>query len=171
MLAGSMAFGQKLRVSLEGGIAKPIGWQGQHTMQGEGGEVSLDYFFDDQWSLGAEIGLREFLFHSKYFQQPALRVITYEAVCGYHHKLSSYINAYGKLGLGVFQTSSSYRGDDDIFYPFTEVNAGLSPKLGFTYRLMPSLYLDMNASCSFSANRELAFVNVVVGFQYDFLKL
>tara|TARA_R110000850_G_scaffold133022_2_gene254120 strand:- start:144 stop:659 length:516 start_codon:yes stop_codon:yes gene_type:complete len=170
VLSTSSAFAQKLRVSLEGGIAKPVGWQAQYTLQGEGGEVSLEYFLNEKWSLGVDFGLREFLYHPIYFQQPSLRVKTYEAVGGYHIKLSSHVNAYGKLGVGVYHTRSTYRSDDQAFYHFNAVNAGLSPKVGFNYRLMPSLFLDMNGSYSFTTDRELGFFGVVVGFQYDFLE-
>ncbi len=170
VLSASTAFSQKLRVSLEGGIAKPVGWQAQYTMQGEGGEVCLEYFISKKWSVGVDFGLREFLYEPIYFQQPALRVKTYEAVGGYYVKLSSHVNVYGKLGVGIYQAGSTYRSDDEIFYHFTALNAGLSPKVGFNYQLMPSLFVDMNASYSFTTDRELAFFGVVVGFQYDFLE-
>lgn len=167
--AGNLA-AQKLRVSLEGGIAKPMGWQAQHTIQGQGGELAVDYFFDDNWSLGADVGLREFLYEPRYFKQPALRIKTFEAAFGYHSQVSSHVNVYGKLGMGLFHASTTYPGDDELFHEFRTVNVGFSPKIGFTYRLMPNLFVDMNASCSFSANREVAFMGVVVGFQYDILK-
>lgn len=130
----------------------------------------MEYFFNDKWSLGIDFGLREFLYEPIYFHQPALRIKTYEAVGGYHIKLSSHVNVYGKLGAGIYQSSSTYRSDDEAFFHFAELNAGLSPKVGFNYQLMPSLFLDMNASYSFTTDRELSFFGVVVGFQYDFLE-
>lgn len=140
LLFTSQVNAQKLNIGVNGAAALPLGDLADGTDFGFGGDLTLDYYFNDKFDLGIEAGYKTFPYSSDLADGEAINVIPIQLTAGYHMDIDDWIDLYGELGGGLFITSSTLSGAESY------TDAGISPRIGVAFELTPLLFLDVNAN-------------------------
>ncbi len=107
---------------------------------GIGGAVSLDYYFNDKFDVGIEVGFLNFPYEEP-FDDLALSMIPIQLTGAYHADLTEVMEFYGELGVGYFVL-----GGDVADLLADKGYLGVSPRLGLAYELSDRLFLDFNVN-------------------------
>lgn len=138
-LASPNLMGQKVNIGINGAVALPFGDFSDFVDLGFGGDVSLDYYFNDKFDLGVEVGYRTFAFDEG-LGDGNYNIIPLQLTAGYHTDIDDWIDFYGELAGGAYIVSLS-EGNSD-----SETYGGISPRLGLAFELTDELFLDVNVS-------------------------
>ncbi len=148
LLGSSSLSAQKLNVGLNGAASLPLGDFADLTTFGFGGDVSLDYYFNDKFDLGIEAGYRAFPYDPDLADGETFNLIPIQLTAGYHTDIDDWIDLYGELGGGIFIASSSIEGSESMTY------GGVSPRVGLAFELTSLLFLDVNVNYNFVFSEE-----------------
>lgn len=140
VLLSSGLYAQKINVGVNAAGAIPVGDFGNLTTFGFGGDVSLDYYFNDKFDVGIEAGYRAFPYDDALASGENINLIPIQLTAAYHMDIDDWIDLYGELGGGLFLASSSIAGSE------TEAYGGISPRIGAAFELTPEWFLDVNVN-------------------------
>lgn len=146
---------QKMNIgaNLAGGL--PLGDLGNGTNFGIGGDVSLDYYFNDRFDLGLEAGYKTFPYSNTALDGEAINIIPIQLTAGFHNDIDDWIDLYGELGGGIFISSSTLANSESY------TDAGISPRIGVAFELTPLFFLDVNVNYTHVFSEETETINGV----------
>ncbi len=160
ILATSTVFAQKINIGVNGAAALPMGDFGDLTTFGFGGDISVDYYFNDKFDLGIEAGYRAFPYDNAFLDGEHMSLIPIQLTAAYHTDVADWIDLYGELGGGVFIASSSISGSE------SETYGGISPRVGAAFELSPEWFLDVNVNYSMVFSEETTNASFTPNFNW-----
>lgn len=151
---------QKMNIGLNGALSLPLGDLDNGSNVGFGGDVSLDYYFNDRFDLGIEAGVRSF---SNDGVDGSFTSVPLLLTGGVHQDIDDWIDLYGELGLGAYVSKRK------VELPFFGTQTasgtyfGFSPRVGAAFELSSVFFLDVNIKYHYVLS------DADFGYNYNFL--
>lgn len=163
------AYGQGLNVGLNLSGNLPAGDNTDMLHPGVGGNLSIDFYFSKKLNVGFEIGYQSFDYDSDLdiFKDENISVVPILLTGAVHKDISEKVDFYSELGAGIYTTWSGIPGGS------SKTNGGLSPRLGFAFKLNSDLFFDTNLNYNhiFSDGSDLNWFGLNVGVLYSLSNL
>ncbi|WP_421763133.1 outer membrane beta-barrel protein [Ekhidna sp.] len=155
----SSASAQKMNAGVSLGPVFPTGDASDFLETGFRFDGSVDYYFNDKFDMGVEVGYMTMSFEGIDESQ---NMVPLQITAGYHNDLGSSVDLYGELGGGVFFISNSINNESDSY-------GGISPRLGAAFELQEDLlFLDTNINYTsiFTEGDNLNLMGLNIGLLY-----
>jgi len=138
----TIGFSQKANIGINLNGSLPMGDFANASDFGYAGDVSFDYYFNDHFDLGIEVGYRRFGY--SYLDDQGINLVPVLLTPAFHTDIDDWMDFYGELGLGMYFGESQTFPDDADFADF-----GVSPRVGIAFELTPTVFFDLNVNYNY----------------------
>ncbi len=158
---------QKANIGLNLAGALPLGNLDNMSDFGPGGDLTFDYYFNDRFDLGVELGYRRFGY-SEPFDELEMSIMPLLLTAGLHTDISDNIDLYGELGGGAYMISRPFFDSEGAESSVDETFGGVSPRIGMAMDLSDLLFLDVSLAYNhvFIESDDLNWLGLKVGLLY-----
>lgn len=120
-------------------IVRPLGNDGDLYETGIGGNFSFDYYINNRFHIGAEVGLISADYNDPNGVKEHLNLVPVVLTAGVHTDLGNSIDLYGEIAGGKFNFATTVKGEA------SKAPGGISPRIGIAFNICnDKLFMDIN---------------------------